>query len=682
MPLHRRLAISLISVFPTVAAPLDPMVIPFALLTPAQKQPRGAVASSAEDYRMVQKTASPVPWSMANRYCSHNLLPQTPRAPIAAVGNTASGGMEKTATARSINAPENTPALSAATRRTMLSPAPLSSDFLIIVTPFIADAWEHELLSYNLLDTFSDVPYSICHGFDLGIHSIPPHTYIPDNHSSAIQHPHEVKAYINTELSHGRYTGPFSPSRLEALIGPFRTSPLGVVPKPTPGEFRLVQDFSYPRNDALRPSLNSEIDTSTLSCDWGTFQDISAIVIDAPPNTQAATLDVDAAFRRCPIRPSQQPNFVINFEGLCYIDHVAPFGTSSAGFAFGRVADAMMAIMRSRNIGPAKNWVDDFVFFRSPVAPELSTSPQPSAACTYPYDLDTIESITQPLGWPWKHSKTKPFNSTFTYLGFLWDLTAKCVQIPDKKKVKYLNRLTPWVEGTKFSRKEAESILGTLVHCALAIPDGRSRLPSLSRFAASFNGSCSNFTRKSPPSTVLNDISWWRLHLQEGFCGSALSRPPPPSPIGFWVDASTDWGIGIVFDGHWEAIKFREGWKSSGRNIGWAEFIAIELGLLRAIVQGHRDKHFIVHSDNQGVIQAIQGGKSRSPEQNLVLRRILHLLTTHSIWISPSYIPSSSNLADEPSRGLPAINLPHFSTPLSLPSHLSPFLTTQHADLD
>ena len=110
-----------------------------------------------------------------------------------------------------------------------------------------------------------------------------------------------------------------------------------------------------------------------------------------------------------------------------------------------------MAIMQSCNIGPTKNWVDNFVFFHSPVAPELSTSPQPSTACTYPYDLDTIELITQPLGWPWKHSKTKPFNSTFTYLGFLWDLTTKCIQISDKKKAKYLDRLTPWVEGTKFS---------------------------------------------------------------------------------------------------------------------------------------------------------------------------------------------------------------------------------------
>jgi hypothetical protein len=130
----------------------------------------------------------------------------------------------------------------------------------------------------------------------LGIHSIPAKTYIPDNHSSAIQHLLEIKAYINTELSKGRYTGPFSPSHLEALIGPFRTSPLGVIPKPTPGEFRLVQDFSYPRNDDLRPSLNSEIDTSNLSCDWGTFQEITTIVIDAPHNIQAATLVIDVAF--------------------------------------------------------------------------------------------------------------------------------------------------------------------------------------------------------------------------------------------------------------------------------------------------------------------------------------------------------------------------------------------------
>jgi hypothetical protein len=89
-----------------------------------------------------------------------------------------------------------------------------------------------------------------------------------------------------------------------------------------------------------------------------------------------------------------------------------------------------------------------------------------------------------------------------------------------------------------------------------------------------------------------------------------LSHPPLASSIEFWVDASTDWGIRIVFDEHWDAIKLCKGWKAGGHNIGWGEFIAIKLGLLRAISQGHANKHFVIHCDNQGVIQAINSGKS------------------------------------------------------------------------
>ena len=589
------------------------------------------------------------------------------------VGNTALAGMERTETVPSPSTLGNTLAPYVVTESTMHNPALPSSSLLPIVAPFVADTWELQLRQHNLFDTFSDVPYSIRHGFDLGIHSIPTITYIPPNHSSAIQHPQAILTYIRNELSCGRYTGPFSPGRLEKLIGPFRTSPLGVIPKPTPGEFRLVQDFSYPHNNDSRPSLNSEIDTSNLSCDWGTFQEIATIVMNAPEGTQAATLDVDAAFRRCPIKPSQQCNFVIHFDGLCYIDHVAPFGTASAGFAFRHVADAMMAILHAQNIGPAKNWVDDFVFFHSLCPPNHHAPNTSLTSPLYPYDIDSIDSIAQPLGWPWKHSKTKPFDSLFTYLGFLWDLIVKSVQITTKKKTKYMEKLKPWDRLNKFTRRETESILGTLAHCSLAIPEGCSRLPSISRFAASFTGARSSFIRKTPPNSVLGDVAWWREELKKDFCGSILSQPPSPSPIEFWVDASTNWGIGIVFDDHWDAIQLCNGWKSAGHNIGWAEFIAIELGLLCAISQGHQNTHFTIRSDNQGVIHAIQGGRSCSPEQNLVLQRILLLLSTNSLWISLLYVQSASNLADRPSRGLPAFNSSRFPTSLAIPPHLEPF---------
>jgi hypothetical protein len=433
---------------------------------------------------------------------------------------------------------------------------------------------------------------------------------------------------------------------------------------------RIVQDLSFPRNDPTRSSVNDQIDIEDFRCDWGTFNEIRIIVIEAPENTEAATLDVDAAFRCCPVHPSQQRNFVIHWNDSYYVDHNAPFGATSAGGVFGRVADAKSAILKHKKIGPSKNWVDDFVFFRFP----LRLYPSP----VFSYSLTDIYALARRLGWPWKESKTRPFAVEFKYLGFTWNLATKTVQVPEQKKLRYLEKLLPWHEGSKFMKKDVESVLGTLVHCSLALPDGRSHLPSLSRFAASFNFLSSPFIRKTPGPSVLTDIHWWRTQLAAEFCGSVLSvlsKPPPISPADFWVDASSSWGIGIVFEGEWDAWKFLEDWDTDGRNIGWAEFVAVELGLLFAIHKGHSDTHFLLKSDNQGVIHAIKGGKSRSPVQNLVLQNITSLLSHHRLWISSSYVPSLSNLADPPSRGLPAFGLPRTSSSFTLPTHLHPFLS-------
>ncbi|KAJ7769487.1 hypothetical protein B0H16DRAFT_1229383, partial [Mycena metata] len=60
----------------------------------------------------------------------------------------------------------------------------------------------------------------------MGIHSTITDSFIPSNHSSALSQPTVIQDYINKERAGRRYTGPFSRSRLESLIGPFRTSPL------------------------------------------------------------------------------------------------------------------------------------------------------------------------------------------------------------------------------------------------------------------------------------------------------------------------------------------------------------------------------------------------------------------------------------------------------------------------
>jgi hypothetical protein len=144
--------------------------------------------------------------------------------------------------------------------------------------------------------------------------------------------------------------------------------------------------------------------------------------------------------------------------------------------------------------------------------------------------------------------------------------------------------------------------------------------------------------------------------------------------VEFWLDASSSWGIGIILDGEWDFWRLRPNWDRDGRNIGWAEIVAIELGLLFAIHRGYSETHFLIKSDNQGVIHAIEGGKSRSPEQNVVLQRITLLLSHYKLWISSSYVQSLDNLADLPSRGLPSPGRSRSFSTFILPITLQPFL--------
>jgi hypothetical protein len=535
-----------------------------------------------------------------------------------------------------------------------------ASDFLVVKTPLRYAQWEAALKAANLLDQFADVVHGIKNGFDMGVPAKVHLTYTPKNHSSAYTNPSIIHEYISSERRAGRYTGPFSRSRLEALIGPFRSSPLGLVPKTNaPGKHRLIQDFSFPRHDPFLSSINDNINTDDFPCEWGTFAEVALLVINAPTGTEAATLDVDAAFRRVPIRPDQQPFFVISWEDLFYIDHTAPFGPSSSPGVFGHLADTLVALYKAKQIKPIKKWVDDFLFLRYPL---LNSPPN---VRQFTYGLSDITRFAETLGWPWKPTKTRPFATTFLYLGFLWNLETRSVEIPAEKRTRFLSKLEPWVQGAKVTRKQAESLLGTLVHCSLALPDSRSRLPAISNFVASFNKANSVFSQFTLPSGAAEDAAWWRHTLSSTPCRSPLHKPPQPTDLLFAVDASTSWGIGVVFDGKWDAWILLPGWKSEGRDIGWAEMVAVELGLRLAITQGAHDIHLILRSDNTGVIHALDGGRSRNLQQNRVLQRIVVLLRTHNLWLSTIYVPSRENPADPPSRGLPPASGSRIPTDLS-----------------
>lgn len=429
-----------------------------------------------------------------------------------------------------------------------------------IVTPLKVDAWVAAFKELAI-DSFDDVIHGIRHGFLLSTDfSNPTTTIIHPNHRSALDRPDVIEAYIINELSFGRYLGPYSIPALEAIIGPFRASPLGTVPKGSSGDFRIIQDFSYPHDNPLLASVNSEINSDDFPCGWGTFEDAASLFTSLPTDAEAATFDVDAAFRCIPIHPSHRRHTVIVWKGLAYMDTSLAFGTSSSGGIFGRVADAMLEILHRRKIGPGLHWVDDYIISRSPQPHHLPP--------TFAYDTLEIYNVGNEVGFPFKESKTRPFSSLPRYIGFDWSIPDRTVHIPLEKRLKYKTRVDAILATGRASLKEMECTHGSLIHCALVSIEGRSHLPTLSSFTASFSYLRNPaFAIRKIPSGVAADLTWWSVALTTDIHRS-FAPPPPPVDLDFWTDASTSVGIGVIVDREWDGWALRHGWKSEGRDIG------------------------------------------------------------------------------------------------------------------
>jgi hypothetical protein len=124
----------------------------------------------------------------------------------------------------------------------------------------------------------------------------------------------------------------------------------------------------------------------------------------------------------------------------------------------------------------------------------------------------------------------------------------------------------------------------------------------------------------------------------------------------------------------WAAWKLADGWKNAGREIGWAETIAVELAALWIADAGICDSHVRISSDNTGVIGALSRGRSRSVPRNQAIRRISHTLAPINVTIDSFYVASASNRSDPISRGELGPAGKKLVIRFALPKELHPFL--------
>lgn len=152
-----------------------------------------------------------------------------------------------------------------------------------------------------------------------------------------------------------------------------------------------------------------------------------------------------------------------------------------------------------------------------------------------------------------------PFSNTFKYIGFIWSLSDKIVTLPNDKWEKYLLKLKEWSQLSSVSLRTTKSLIGTLNHICLVIPQGHSHLPALYAFWASFSINASRFLKHQPHKAVTDEIEWWKATLSKEWCSIKIKQPPKPTTDNFFVDASTSWGIGLVINDEWLAWPLKVG---------------------------------------------------------------------------------------------------------------------------
>ena len=542
----------------------------------------------------------------------------------------------------------------------------LSDTLFPIITKLQPDTWEAALDFAGILPAFLDVPEGLWSGFFVGLE---PYnlscTFIPKNHYTSLDDEELIVNKYNKEIALGRVSHGYDPDILFSLIGHFHTAPLAVIDQNS-GKHRIIVNHSYPKNkqsitldlfmdflatdisttphiiDPTITSINTVINLKKIQCAWGSFSECYLLVADAVEGSQAAVFDVDSAFRNIPVHPSARRFLAVMIKGKIHIDHVLNLGASPSPGIFSRVADAAVKIYLSHGTDAIIKWVDNFVFFRYPTGPKRGSD----------YDC---------------------FSNIFMYIGFQWDLSWKEVMLPAQKKIKYLAKLSTWILGSHHTSKEAEQLISTLNHVCLIVPEGRSYLVSLYKFHGGFKLDSHAETKHKLSATFMEDVNWWRTRLLNDFVGLQIIRPPEASTTKLFVNASTSWGIGLVLNGKWLAWEFHEGWKTDGCDIGWGEMVTVKLVIHTLLTSNIPGCYIVINSDNQGMVGALNAGRSRGTHQNAILQEIVKLIQGHNVWILTTWIPTLENIVDAPSQCIfPGRDTFHPYKP-KLPFHLRSF---------
>ena len=464
-------------------------------------------------------------------------------------------------------------------------------------------------------------------GFSIGYQG-PPIFNSPCNLKSAHQHPNIVSQYLAKECEAGHTAGPFATPPFDNM----HVSPLGVVPKKEPGNWRLIMHLSHPPGH----SVNDGIPVKEFSLKYISVDTAMDAAMMLGRGAIMAKVDVKAAFRLCPIRPEDWPYLGMRWNGQYFYDKVLPFGLRSAPYIFNCLADAVTWILRTNyNVGHLYHYLDDFITLGAPNTEECN------------HNLLRIQELFSRLNIPIAKEKLEGPSTSIVFLGISLDTEKLEAKLPPEKLASIRAELARWLEQSSCTKRQLQSLIGLLSFAAKVVPPGRTFLRRMIDLTTSVPHTEDVISLSEP---FKKDLMWWHQFVAQWNGKSFFMFPKwiPSTALNLFTDSSGTIGYGAYFDGRW----FQGRWSSAQaqQSIQWKELYPI---VVASATWGHlwAKKRITFMCDNEAVTNAIASGTSKSPEIMSLLRQLFFCAAKHHFAATAKHIPGKYNvIADALSR--------------------------------
>ena len=465
-------------------------------------------------------------------------------------------------------------------------------------------------------------------GFPLGYKG-PRVTVKAINLKSAREREDVLLVKLKHEVELGRIVGPFESPPFEN----FRCSPVGLVPKKTPGEFRMIQHLSAPRNN----SVNGQIDPKDCSVAYSTLDDAVLLVQAFGGGACMGKADIKSAFRLLPVHPDDFDLLGICVKGKFYYDRCMPMGCSIACSTFEKFSTFLEYCCRKvADSCNTLHYLDDFFFVGAS-----------ESECKHL--LRSFESMCERFGVPIAAEKTEGPVTKITFLGLEIDSVVGQVRVPQDKLLSLQALISTVLGKEKVTLRTLQSVIGSLNFVCRAVAPGRAFLRRLIDLTIGVKER-HHMIRISLGAR--EDLKAW-LHFLLEFNGRVLfgERHTWSTPdLQFYSDSSGSIGFGVYFNGKWTQGRWPEGVCTPKYSIAFLELFPIVVGL--QLWGGDLgNKRVLFWSDNQTVVSVVNAQTSKCPMIMFLVRQLVLICLRHNIRFRARYVPGErNNIADALSR--------------------------------